>query len=147
MKENVIASNVIPGSKRVQFAATLLAQFLATRTSALVAFFMANDTGKEQSNAVFLSVLEIKDAWSVGHRSVTEEEEFETGRGHEGVAPRCATLRHTLHQLRRFKGKDRHRRYERRLRSAAVFLAKMFEPSILPAFSFRTRDRNDRYPA
>ncbi|KAL2749036.1 hypothetical protein V1477_002646 [Vespula maculifrons] len=71
---------------------------------------MANDTGKEQSNAVFLSVLEIKDAWSVGHRSVTEEEEFETGRGHEGVAPRCATLRHTLHQLRRFKGKDRHRR-------------------------------------
>ncbi|KAI4496422.1 hypothetical protein M0804_000232 [Polistes exclamans] len=38
-----------------------------------------------------------------------EEEEFETGRGHEGVAPRCATLRHTLHQLQRFKGKDRRR--------------------------------------
>lgn len=29
----------------------------------------------------------------------------ESGRGHEGVAPRCATLCATLHQLRRFKGK------------------------------------------
>lgn len=31
----------------------------------------------------------------------------ESGRGHEGVAPRCATLCATLHQLRRFKGKCR----------------------------------------
>lgn len=31
----------------------------------------------------------------------------EPGRGHEGVAPRCATLCAALHQLRRFKGKCR----------------------------------------
>ena len=31
----------------------------------------------------------------------------ESGRGHEGAAPRCATLCATLHQLQRFKGKCR----------------------------------------
>lgn len=90
----------------------MLAQFVATRTGAPVAFFIANDREKynEATNVLLFLFGNKRDGWSVGHRSVTEEEEFETGRGHEGVAPRCATLRHTLHQLQRFKGKDWHSR-------------------------------------